>query len=368
MALARGPAVDYDAWAELVRNNAWRWENILPRMKDLEDFDPQLPPGFEGYARPSPWLHGKGGPLGIGFGQEMVPGVETFFQACLAAGIPVCVDNNSGNPVGVGLAQFNVCMERGRCGQNMLDHSILTLEYEVDNRIPAHNQIFLDPDLLVAAEAQYAHNQSGPLAMYGSSGSVAFPKIPSMYDSKEFQDLDAATKEFLLEPTRPSAEIWLGSGPAAYAGPVGPGDSYITHEMLLQNNLSRGSVTIASRDPRALPVIDPNFLSQPCDERIAIACVPRHYPQDVHGPGGIDFFSDKADSIFDGTLSSRDIRTSICADRPSALRDAIMTSGIGTLFPSGNPSQRALALAALLIGRPGACRERRRAASLHGQP
>jgi choline dehydrogenase-like flavoprotein len=38
----------------------------------------------------------------------MVPGVQTFFQACVAAGIPVCLDNNSGNPVGVGLAQFNV--------------------------------------------------------------------------------------------------------------------------------------------------------------------------------------------------------------------------------------------------------------------
>jgi hypothetical protein len=38
----------------------------------------------------------------------MVPGVETFITACLENGIPMCKDNNSGNPVGVGLAQFNI--------------------------------------------------------------------------------------------------------------------------------------------------------------------------------------------------------------------------------------------------------------------
>jgi choline dehydrogenase-like flavoprotein len=196
----------------------------------------------------------------------------------------------------------------------MLDHSILTLEYEVDNRIPAHNQIFLDPELLRAAEAQYAQDRSGPLAMYGSSGSVAFLKISAMYDSKEFQELDTATKKFLLEPTRPSAEIWLGSGPAAYPGPVGPKDSYITHEMLLQNNLSRGSVTIESNDPRALPVIDPNFLSHPFDARIAIETVrmalkvaqtPAYRDtirRMAHGPRGMDFLSDKVDSIPDTVL------------------------------------------------------------------
>lgn len=38
----------------------------------------------------------------------MVPGIETFVKACLENGIPLCRDINSGNPVGVGLAQFNV--------------------------------------------------------------------------------------------------------------------------------------------------------------------------------------------------------------------------------------------------------------------
>lgn len=54
----------------------------------------------------------------------MVPGVETFFQACTEAGMPVCLDNNCGNPVGVGLAQFNVRRgERSYAANAFLDHS-----------------------------------------------------------------------------------------------------------------------------------------------------------------------------------------------------------------------------------------------------
>ena len=54
----------------------------------------------------------------------MVPGVETFFKACAETGMPVCLDNNSGNPVGVGLAQFNVRRgERSYAANAFLDHS-----------------------------------------------------------------------------------------------------------------------------------------------------------------------------------------------------------------------------------------------------
>jgi choline dehydrogenase-like flavoprotein len=35
MALARGPAVDYDEWATLTGDDEWKWENILPLMKDV---------------------------------------------------------------------------------------------------------------------------------------------------------------------------------------------------------------------------------------------------------------------------------------------------------------------------------------------
>lgn len=155
----------------------------------------------------------------------------------------------------------------------MLDHTILTCEYLVDPSIPAHNQIFDDPTLLADAEEQYTKDKTGPLAVYGSSGCVSFPKIPRLYSSEEFKNLDPAMQKFMAEATRPSAEIWLGSGPAAYEGDIKPHESYMTHELLLQNNLSKGFVSLRSRNPRDNIIIDPKFLDHPYDQRIAIETV-----------------------------------------------------------------------------------------------
>ncbi|EXJ57392.1 hypothetical protein A1O7_07739 [Cladophialophora yegresii CBS 114405] len=368
MALARGPAVDYDEWARRTGDESWEWNNILPVMKELEDFQPQRPEGFEQYASPDSANHGVGGPLRIGFGDVMTPGVEMFFRACHEVGIETCPDNNSGNPVGVGLAQFNnaggvrsyaanrfldqdtrrqlsnleiftrtavdkiICqgtpptaigveisnqvsgvksrvfcrrevvlcqgtfgspqtlmlsgigprphlesfdigciVNNPNVGRNMLDHSILTLEYLVDDDNAAHNQIFESPELLAEADLQYARDKTGPHNVFGTSGTVAFPKLEALFRSTEFEDLDEDTKSFMLEPTRPNAEIWLGSGPVAFPGD--PGAVYMHHELLLQNNLSRGTVCLKSADPRDPPEINPHFFEHPYDQRIALETV-----------------------------------------------------------------------------------------------
>lgn len=154
----------------------------------------------------------------------------------------------------------------------MLDHSIITCEYKVKNSIPAHNQLFLNPGLLAEAEAQYSKDRTGPLSMYGSSGTLAFPRIQRLFGSEEFSKLTSKEKDFLMEPTRPSAEIWLGSGPSVYQDGR-PEQSYVTHELLLQNNLSQGTVMIRSKDPRDSLIVNPNFMSHPFDRRIAIETV-----------------------------------------------------------------------------------------------
>lgn len=35
MALARGPAADYDEWAKRTGDEGWKWENVLPLMKEV---------------------------------------------------------------------------------------------------------------------------------------------------------------------------------------------------------------------------------------------------------------------------------------------------------------------------------------------
>lgn len=194
----------------------------------------------------------------------------------------------------------------------MLDHSIITCEYKVNNSIPAHNQLFLNPDLLAKAEAQYAKDRTGPLAMYGASGTLAFPRIQRLFESEEFANLSAKEQIFLMEPTRPSAEIWLGSGPSVFEDNR-PEESYMTHELLLQNNLSRGAVEIHSKDPRESLTVHPNFMNHPFDRRIAIESVrmalkiarTKAYrgiiERMVHGPA-IEFATADLDAISDEVM------------------------------------------------------------------
>ncbi|KAJ9651235.1 hypothetical protein H2198_009490 [Neophaeococcomyces mojaviensis] len=368
MAMARGPADDYDEWARKTGDDRWKWQNVLPRMKAMEDFSPEPPKGYHSLADANSDNHGTGGPIKLGFGNEMTPGVTKFVEACQEVGMHICPDINSGNPVGVGLAQFNVkdgvryyavnayldeefrarhenlrvqantvvrrLLLQGEkvvgvvireCGSDkdnqvfcskdvilcagtiaspqlllssgigpktaideldlqlvrnapgvgngMLDHSILTLEFRVKDSSVDFSRLFSDKDLLQDAERKYRKNKSGPLSVFGTSGSVAFPKIERLQQSAEFRELDQQTQAFLMHPERPSAEIWLSSGYAAYSGAVKPRQSFITFELLLQNNLSCGTVTM--RNTRGAPAleINPKILDHPYDRRIAIETV-----------------------------------------------------------------------------------------------
>lgn len=368
MAMARGPAVDYNEWAKLTGDDGWRWQNALPKMKAMEDFDPQTPAGYQQLARIDSSNHGVGGPIKLGFGQEMTPGVPTFVTACQEIGIDICHDINSGDPVGVGLAQTNtrngirsyaanaylsdgfrarhrnlvirtqhvvhrliidgrkvrgvvvgqfdsdkeieilcnhkvilcggtiaspqillssgigpkddlarlgikvVCNIPG-VGHGMLDHSILTLEYRVTDAAVDHRGLFNDKALLEAAESQYRKDKTGPLSVFGTSGAVAFPKIEAMEKSSEFKALNGNMRQYLSHPQRPSAEIWLASGYAAYTGHIKPGQGYISYELLLQNNLSRGTVKLGQSTKGLSIEINPAYLSHPYDKRIAIETI-----------------------------------------------------------------------------------------------
>lgn len=42
MALARGPAADYDEWAKLTGDSGWKWDNVLPLMKEVRYASIQL--------------------------------------------------------------------------------------------------------------------------------------------------------------------------------------------------------------------------------------------------------------------------------------------------------------------------------------
>jgi hypothetical protein len=95
-------------------------------------------------------------------------------------------------------------------GQNLTDHLILSLEFELNSSILSHHRILEDPRLAAATERAYLVGKKGDLVRFGGSSGVIFPKLERVLASKEFKSIkDAETKEFLTDPGRPTTEIWF---------------------------------------------------------------------------------------------------------------------------------------------------------------
>ena len=159
-------------------------------------------------------------------------------------------------------------------GQNVRDHSALSCEFIIDPSIEGHNQLLQDPVRLEAAIKEFREHQTGPLGVFGASAAVLFARIPALYTSPAFNALPQETQAYLQNSNRPSTELWMHGGPMMYQGPKVPADaSVLALEGLIQNNLSLGSITLASASPRELPTVNPRYLSEPYDERLAIETV-----------------------------------------------------------------------------------------------
>jgi choline dehydrogenase-like flavoprotein len=253
---------------------------------------------MEKYATPTQGVHGTKGPIGVSYGAEWMPLIDTYLEAAddaLQCGI--IPDYNDGNVVGGSVAQFNIVSGRritsadaflksipknltistevlvdkivfdgdkavaveftkdgkkstsrshtsdvgtAACtdeiilscgtigsptvlfrsgitnkdnpaiGKNLTDHLILSLEFELYSNVLSHHHILEDPKLAAEAEEEYRLTRTGNLVKFGGSSGVIFPKLESVYTSKEFDDIsDEEVKEFLTDPGRPTTEIWF---------------------------------------------------------------------------------------------------------------------------------------------------------------
>jgi hypothetical protein len=79
----------------------------------------------------------------------------------------------------------------------------------LNSSILSHHQILEDADLAEKALQAYKTGKSGDLVKFGGSSGVIFPRLPRVFESKEFKDIDSETQQFLENPGRPSTEIWF---------------------------------------------------------------------------------------------------------------------------------------------------------------
>ena len=110
MIYMRGQARDYEHWAELTGDDAWRWQQVLPEFMRHEDHwrldvAGQSPAGFEqwhGHRRT-----GSSGEWRVEKQRLRWDVLDAFAQAAQQAGVPASDDFNQGSNEGVGYFEVN---------------------------------------------------------------------------------------------------------------------------------------------------------------------------------------------------------------------------------------------------------------------
>ncbi|MGV4797114.1 GMC family oxidoreductase N-terminal domain-containing protein [Rhizobium sp. F40D2] len=109
MIYMRGQARDYNTWSELIGDERWAWENVLPAFKAHEDhyrLDKGADPQTGDNSRFSD-MHGHGGEWRIEKQRLRWDILEAFADAAVEAGIPRSADFNGGDNEGVGYFEVN---------------------------------------------------------------------------------------------------------------------------------------------------------------------------------------------------------------------------------------------------------------------
>ncbi|WP_163576252.1 GMC family oxidoreductase [Halomonas faecis] len=105
MLYIRGQARDYDHWAELTGEPAWRWENCLPDFMKHEDHQ-RLDDGGDADAAHRDY-HGHGGEWRVEKQRLKWQVLDDFATAAVEAGIPRTRDFNRGDNEGVDYFEVN---------------------------------------------------------------------------------------------------------------------------------------------------------------------------------------------------------------------------------------------------------------------
>lgn len=142
-------------------------------------------------------------------------------------------------------------------GQNLWDHVLFTITHRVETQGLGRLK---DPYYFNLATEEFITNRTGQLANTGFDF-VAWEKLPNRtaLGANAERDLEFFPSDW------PELEFIMGDA----ADPTNTLD-YASVIGGLVAPLSRGFVTIASNDTSTLPVFDPNWLTHPTDQRVAV--------------------------------------------------------------------------------------------------
>ncbi|KAI9785088.1 MAG: hypothetical protein M1816_000499, partial [Peltula sp. TS41687] len=167
-----------------------------------------------------------------------------------------------------------VVADRPGVGQNMWDHIQAGPTYRVNFNT---GTALGDPQFAADALEMFNSNQTGPLTSPGADF-LAWEKIPqplrSSFSSSTLNDLSS------FPPDWPEAEYiplanYIGYNLNLVRDSPRDGYNYATVVMALVAPLSRGTIDISSADTADPPIIDPQWLTHPTDQAVAVAAYKR---------------------------------------------------------------------------------------------
>ena len=318
----RGNAADYDEWRQM-GCTGWGYDDVLPYFRKAEHNDTH-----------DNRYHGQGGPLGVSQPRAPLPICEAYFAAAAQLGIPRNLDMTGTTQDGVGYYQLTqrnylrsstavaylgpargrrnltvrtgcqvrrVLVDQGRAtgveladgvvrggqvivssgaigsprllqlsgigpadhlrelgipvvfdqpgvGSDLQDHVDLFVIAECTG--PHTYDRFAKPHLSALAGLQYLLTRRGPV-------------VSSLFETGGFWYADPNARS-------PDIQLHLGLGSGIEAGVAAMPQGGVTLNSAYLRPRSRGTVRLASADPLAAPLIDPNYWADPYDREMSI--------------------------------------------------------------------------------------------------
>lgn len=162
---------------------------------------------------------------------------------------------------------INVVVNSPNVGKNMMDHIYFGPAYATS--LVTTSQLSDNATYFQNAVNEYVHSATGPLTV--SAGFIAFDK----FTSKELNQSALAELSRNLPDDWPHFEYVPSAAASAAATSLNAtdGTQYASLAAALVAPFSRGEVTLASNSAFDKPLVNPNYLSHPIDQLVAVASV-----------------------------------------------------------------------------------------------
>ena len=167
--------------------------------------------------------------------------------------------------------QIPVCADRPGVGQNLWDNIFSGPTYPVN--VVTHNSL-ANPAVIGAAISEYNSQRTGILTN-GGGDFLAFEKLPN-------GSISMATRQALDDTYGPDwPDVEYLELDAYFGDQILPppaetvGNNFVALLPGLTAPFSRGNVTIVSNDTSVLPVVSPNWLTDPRDQEVLLAAFRR---------------------------------------------------------------------------------------------